>query len=266
MEHKKNVDDEVVISACCTNDSILNQFLGKCNLYGEPKYVDIISHAENAGSSAESLGMDKLIARAISTGLEIASPTYEDIGEKFLKDILKDYTKGNYGADLIKGILKKLSSERLDKISEGVKDILDTGDSNIKEARFAKFINDCYHMTDSLEDRGQAISLSLAAISISLESMKKHDKFILNENSANYTKEMINDPDTKHRKKNEWKFECRDNLDFAFEYFMNNTEEIPESFFEYFPGMDKRKLLAYYVTTRSDTGLLEFVEKIKNKK
>jgi hypothetical protein len=45
---------------------------------------------------------------------------------------------------------------------------------------------------------------------------------------------------------------------------MSHTDEIPEEFFGYFPDMKKRKIVAYYVTTRPDTGLLKFVEEKKN--
>lgn len=158
------IDDDIIIQSSCTNHPILNQFLGKCDLYGEPKYFAISAHAEHAAYMAKILGLDGLVARGIYTGIGVASPTYEEVGEQFLRDTLPDYTRGTYGSDLIRAMLKGLSSERLEKICQGVKVILDYGDSEIKEAKLAELMNECYKWTDSFEDRTSAHISSSRAI------------------------------------------------------------------------------------------------------
>jgi hypothetical protein len=258
------IDDDIIIQSSCTNHPILNQFLGKCDLYGEPKYFDIMGDANSVGDKAKTLGLDRLVARGIYTGIGVASPTYEEIGEQFLRDVLPDYTKGTYGSDLIRAMLKGLSSERLEKICQGVKDILDYGDSEIKEAKLAALINECYRWTDSFEDRDMALITSQEAIHFLIKYIADTGKYVMEESIKERLKSENDDPETKHRQKNVWKAECRSVLDFAFEYFMNHTNEIPEEFLGFFQGMDKRKVVAYYVTTRPDTGLLEFFEKKKN--
>ena len=258
-------DDKIIIQSSCLNHPILNQFLGKCDLYGEPKYFAIMARANTAGDRAKSLGLDGLVAQGIFTGISIASPTYEEVGEEFLRDTLPDYTKGTYGSDLIRAMLSGLSNERLEKICQGVKDILDNGDSEIKEAKLASFIIKCHQLTDSFEDREMAGILSREAVSFMIEYIEDTGEYVIEDSIIRSLESEINDPETKHRQKNAWKVECRSDLDFTFEYFMNHTDEIPSEFLSYFPNMDTIKIVAYYVTTRPDTGLLKFVEKINNR-
>ena len=101
MTEEFKFDDKIIIQSSCLNHPILNQFLGKCDLYGEPKYFDIMASANSAGRRAKSLGLDGLVAQGIFTGIGVASPTYEEIGEEFLKDTLPDYTKATYGVKLL---------------------------------------------------------------------------------------------------------------------------------------------------------------------
>jgi hypothetical protein len=60
---EKKFSDEIIIDARCEADPIINQFLGKCNKYGDIKYSYILSHAENAEDSANDIGLDGLVAR-----------------------------------------------------------------------------------------------------------------------------------------------------------------------------------------------------------
>lgn len=181
------------------------------------------------------MGLDGLVAKGIYLGLGISSPTYEEVGEAFLRDILPDYTRGTYGTNIVRAMLKGLTSERLEKICQGVEDILDKGNSEIKEAKLIMLANKCYRLTDSFEDRGSASSLSNLSISFLLEHAEKTSDYVIEESIMRRLEERNRNPKTIHRQKNSWKLECLSILDFTLEYFMNHANEIPSEFIDYFP-------------------------------
>lgn len=264
--------ENAMVERMFTNPDLFCELYGRKDKYGgDTRGLYESGMARAAGSYAERLGGDRLVARGIYLGVAAADPVFDEVGEEFLRRVLPDYTKADYAEDLFRGMLFGVKTSRKEIIVRGIRDIIEGNDNDTIEVRTVKVfikIRD-YFMAVKVRDHDAAQRIDLrfsnfmgAALMEGICDIEEQYEY-----AYKYVEPKLADlrekglvatllpPD----------YSKLDLLMRAYEYFMENFDKIPYiNFLRLFPQYadNKAKLVAYYVATRPDEGLISYMEDV----
>lgn len=265
--------ENAMVERMFTNPDLFCELYGRKDKYGgDTRGLYESGMARAAGSYAERLGGDRLVTRGIYLGVAVADPVFDEVGEEFLRRVLPDYSKADYAEDMFRGMLFGVKTSRKEIIVRGIRDIIEGNDNDTIEVRTVKVfikIKD-YFMAVKVRDHNAAQdiyflfdnSLSNAKNYQGINDIEEQYQYAYNVIEADLdeleAKGLIASPLPPD-------FSKLDLLMRAYEYFMENFDKIPYiNFLRLFPQYadNKAKLVAYYVATRPDEGLISYMEDV----
>lgn len=265
-------DEDEMIERMFTDPDLFCELYGRKDKFGgESKGLYASIGAERAGRYAKAHGGDALVARGIYMGVAAADPVFDEVGEEFLRKVLPDYSKADYGEDLFRGMLFGIKTARKEIIVKGIRDIIEGNENDSIEVQAVKVcmkkegyflaIKACSH------EKAQSVDVWFETF---LGFAKNEGITDLNEQyeyAYNRMKPMLKEVEEQGliARPLEPDYSKLPILMDAYEYFMKNFDNIPYvNFLRLFPQYadNKEKLVAYYVATRPDEGLVAYMEAV----
>ena len=272
-EHDYGSKEDSMIESMYTDPDLFCELYGRKDKYGgNNKGLCASTWSGRAGRYARKYGGDELVAIGIYLGVAAADPVFDEVGEEFLKTILPDYNKADYAEDLFRGMLFGIKTVRKEIIVKGIRDIIEGNENDSIEVQAVKVCmkREDLYMAIKACNHQKAESLDIR-FNLLIEVAEDEGITDLNqqyEYAYNRIKDRLEEMDKQGliAKPLEPDYSKLPILMEAYDYFMEHFDKIPQvNFLRLFPQYadNKEKLVAYYVATRPDEGLVAYMEAVK---
>lgn len=243
---------DALLSGRFTYSTVVTHLGNRTNQYGEPRVIEatlISQMAEEIVSFVK--GGDKHVARGIALGIVLGNPTYENMGEEFLKEKIPGYKKSGLGVALTAVMLNELCGKRIDRILKGVEDALDGKEDISEEAKAAEIACRIYNAANKRNDRDMFNSVSTMAFGKVIRATGK--------NGTVTSVDYIDKIDEKESEKDliVRTPKQKEELENAYDYYCKNYSEIPEEFTSALDGYSTESIVAYYVASMRELALMK---------
>lgn len=251
-ELTKKLYQDTILNGRFTNSKVIQDLAGKINIYGENRQIEAMIKAQSAASIIQFRG-DEEVAKGIAIGMELGKPIFEGMGEEFLKSKIPNYRKSGLGVALTRVLLSGLKGKRIERIYQGVEDVLEGKEDISEEAKAAKLAVKIYDLANKIKDSDEFTDTHSGLLHFVFRGTRENGKISIS--SGKYFEklsEMKTDKDIIKRnpiRKNE--------IENGYKYYMSNFDEIPEDFKKALEGYEKEAIVAYYVASMKEAKIHE---------
>ncbi len=251
-ELTKKLYQDTILNGRFTNSKVIQDLAGKINIYGENRQIEAMLKARSASSIVQFIA-DEEVAEGIAIGMELGKPIFEGMGEEFLQSKITNYRKSGLGVALTKVLLNGLRGKRIERIYQGVEDVLEGKEDLSEEAKAAKLATEIYDGANKYRDRDKFRGVHTGVMSCVYEGTEQNERVCTSHpESLEELRNVKSDKDRVRRnpvRKSE--------LENAYRYYMRRNDEIPEDFKKALEGYEKESIIAYYVASMREDKIHE---------
>lgn len=251
-ELTKKLYQDTILNGRFTNSKVIQDLAGKINIYGENRQIEAMLKAQSAASIVQFIG-DEEVARGIAIGIELAKPIFEGIGEEFLQSKIPNYKKSGLGVALTRVLLSGLRGKRIERIYQGVEDVLEGKENISEEAKAAKLATEIYDGANKYRDRDEFRKIHTNCFYCALKQLRASK-----EDSIKYPEKLQELLDRKSDKDRVRRNPIRKSeLENGYKYYISNFSKIPEDFKKALGEYEKEAIIAYYVASMREDKIHE---------